>query len=107
MAHSDEHIRWISRLMSWAAYGAMIVFVAVSIYVVLSRGVASGVWILWPIALAAMLMLLAMGLGIYATIWVRCSECRGRFYSLITPTFPINWPLQNYCVSCGHGVDVL
>ena len=103
MAHSDQHIRWISRLMSWAAHGAMIVFFAAIICGILSPDV----WILWLIALATILMLIAMGLGVYATLQVRCPDCGERYYSIITPSFPINWPLENHCVSCGHAVEVL
>ncbi|MBD60091.1 MAG: hypothetical protein CL808_08235 [Citromicrobium sp.] len=93
--------------MSWATYGAMIVTLVPIFLMVLPEVAVSGVWILTAIALALALIPIAMGIGFYATIWVRCPECGDRFYSAITPTFPINWPLRNHCISCGHDVDVL
>ena len=108
MGHSEAHIRWTSRLMSWASYGAILLILATAL-VGISRPNTeiTTVFVMLVFTLGPMLMLAGFGIGLYATLRIRCPECGDRFYSSITPTFPVSWPLQNHCVSCGHDVDVV
>ena len=107
IGHSEVHIRWVSRVMSWATYGAMLLFL-VTILVGISRPHTqiTMVFVLLLFTLGPILILAGFGIGLYAVLRIRCPECGDRFYSVITPTFPVSWPLQNHCVSCGHSVDV-
>jgi len=107
MRHSEGHIRWTSRLMSWASYGVILLF-PLTIMVGIPRpntGITT-VFVLLLFTLGPILMLTGFAIGLYATLRIRCPECGDRFYSAITPIFPVSWPLTNHCASCGHDVDV-
>ena len=86
MGHSEGHIRWTSRLMSWASYGA-ILLCAVTALVGVSypHTQITMVLVLLLFTLGPLLGVTAMGLGTYAALRVRCPQCGGRFYSVITP----------------------
>ncbi|GMN02558.1 hypothetical protein MTsPCn3_12880 [Erythrobacter sp. MTPC3] len=93
--------------MTWASYSAVLLF---AVPIIVSLAIPdTGIVLLSVLLLfivGPILALLAFGLGLYAAISVRCFECGDRFYSAITPLFPINWPLKNHCDSCGAEVDV-
>ena len=105
---SEKRIRWFSRLMTWAAYAAILLFAVTAItgvYMPNSEAILTLVLLLFSVG--PMLLLAAMGLGLYAVLRVNCHECGDRFYSVITPMMPFTWPLKNHCVSCGAEVDVV
>jgi len=86
--------------MTWLAYGALLL-----VFVTVLTGFPL------PLVLAVFIMaaiggVMMMGIGLYATIIVKCPECGNRFYSLVTPFWPFAWPMTNHCVSCSHEVDV-
>jgi len=47
--------------------------------------------------LAPLHMFLMMSLALFALLKTRCSECGGRYFSIL---FPV-WPFENRCASCG------
>ena len=93
--------------MSWAVYGAILIFIAaVLIGLSYPHTNLTLIAVLAAFTLGPLLIFAGFAIGLYATLRIRCPECGDRFYSAVTPTFPVAWPLTNHCVSCGHDIDV-